>query len=95
MSHFRTISKTETEENLIKSKKGNSHNLHILKIENKDHKQDKQEIGSQAVWSLSSAKPGFGVDQIRDNNLETFWQYPTIYFYSDYLKDQMELNRIL
>jgi len=26
------------------------------------------------VWSLSSAKPGFGVDQLRDGNLETYWQ---------------------
>ncbi|XP_076316068.1 anaphase-promoting complex subunit 10-like [Tachypleus tridentatus] len=33
-----------------------------------------QEVGSQAVWSLSSCKPGFGVDQIRDNSLETYWQ---------------------
>lgn len=33
-----------------------------------------QEIGSQAVWSLSSAKPGFGIEQLRDNNLETYWQ---------------------
>ncbi len=38
-------------------------------------KSDKQEIGSQAVWSLSSAKPGFGVEQLRDDNLETYWQY--------------------
>uniref|UniRef100_A0A673LWK2 Anaphase-promoting complex subunit 10 n=1 Tax=Sinocyclocheilus rhinocerous TaxID=307959 RepID=A0A673LWK2_9TELE len=27
-----------------------------------------------AVWSLSSCKPGFGVDQLRDDNLETYWQ---------------------
>ncbi|XP_014394005.1 PREDICTED: anaphase-promoting complex subunit 10 isoform X4 [Myotis brandtii] len=33
-----------------------------------------REIGSQAVWSLSSCKPGFGVDQLRDDNLETYWQ---------------------
>lgn len=47
-------------------------------------------MGSQAVWSLSSCKPGilstpfvvwilivitgFGVDQLRDNCLETYWQ---------------------
>ncbi|KAG5194092.1 hypothetical protein JEQ12_020453 [Ovis aries] len=33
-----------------------------------------REIGSQAVWSLSSCKPGFGVDQLQDDNLETYWQ---------------------
>uniref|UniRef100_UPI00358F7319 anaphase-promoting complex subunit 10-like isoform X1 n=1 Tax=Myxine glutinosa TaxID=7769 RepID=UPI00358F7319 len=33
-----------------------------------------REIGSQAIWSLSSCKPGFGVDQLRDDNLETYWQ---------------------
>ncbi len=38
-------------------------------------KKDKQEIGDQAVWSLSSAKPGFGVEQLRDDNLDTYWQY--------------------
>ena len=33
-----------------------------------------REIGDQAVWSLSSCKPGFGVDQLRDGNLDTYWQ---------------------
>lgn len=28
----------------------------------------------QAVWSLSTAKPGNGVDQLRDNNTDTYWQ---------------------
>jgi anaphase-promoting complex subunit 10 len=26
------------------------------------------------TWSISSCKPGFGVEQLRDNNLETYWQ---------------------
>ena len=30
--------------------------------------------GQQAVWSLSTAKPGNGVDQLRDGNLDTYWQ---------------------
>eukprot|EP00808_Paulinella_micropora_P012923 g65691.t1 len=34
----------------------------------------KREIGDEAVWTLSSAKPGNGVEQLRDNNVETFWQ---------------------
>lgn len=33
-----------------------------------------REVGSQAVWSLSSCKPGFGVEQLRDDCLETYWQ---------------------
>ncbi|KAA0194831.1 hypothetical protein HAZT_HAZT005187 [Hyalella azteca] len=33
-----------------------------------------REVGSQAVWSLSSCKPGLGVQQLRDNCLESYWQ---------------------
>lgn len=35
---------------------------------------DKREIGSEAVWTLSSAKPGNGVEQLRDDSVESFWQ---------------------
>lgn len=33
-----------------------------------------REIGDTAVWTLSSAKPGFGVYQLRDGNMNTYWQ---------------------
>lgn len=33
-----------------------------------------REIGHDAVWSLSTAKPGNGVIQIRDNSIDTYWQ---------------------
>ncbi|KAK0075531.1 hypothetical protein PV326_011507 [Microctonus aethiopoides] len=33
-----------------------------------------REVGNHAIWSLSSCKPGFGVDQLRDNITETYWQ---------------------
>ena len=34
-----------------------------------------RDVGRDAVcWSLSSAKPGNGVDQIRDSSEETYWQ---------------------
>merc|ERR1711916_292354 len=36
--------------------------------------ENKKEIGYDALWSLSTAKPGFGILQIRDNNAETYWQ---------------------
>ena len=35
---------------------------------------DCRELGSDAVFTISSSKPGNGVEQIRDNNLETYWQ---------------------
>ena len=34
----------------------------------------RREIGDLAVWTLSSAKAGNGVDQLRDNSISTFWQ---------------------
>ena len=33
-----------------------------------------REVGGEAVWSLSTAKPGNGVEQVRDNNVDTYWQ---------------------
>jgi hypothetical protein len=32
------------------------------------------ELGEDAVWTLSTAKAGNGVQQLRDNNMQTFWQ---------------------
>ena len=32
------------------------------------------DIGFSAVWTLSSAKPGNGIEQLRDGNLSSFWQ---------------------
>ena len=34
----------------------------------------RREIGDLAVWTLSSAKHGNGVDQLRDDLTSTFWQ---------------------
>ena len=34
----------------------------------------RREIGVDAVWTLSSAKTGNGVEQLRDDNTNTFWQ---------------------
>eukprot|EP00931_Biecheleriopsis_adriatica_P088982 TRINITY_DN63194_c0_g1_i1.p1 TRINITY_DN63194_c0_g1~~TRINITY_DN63194_c0_g1_i1.p1 ORF type:complete len:221 (-),score=42.35 TRINITY_DN63194_c0_g1_i1:24-641(-) len=36
--------------------------------------EELREIGDEAAWSLSSAKQGNGVEQLRDGNVETFWQ---------------------
>eukprot|EP00126_Sphaerothecum_destruens_P008799 Sdes_comp20344_c0_seq2m14105 len=35
---------------------------------------EKREIGQNAVWSLSTWKQGFGVEQLRDSNIDTYWQ---------------------
>jgi len=33
-----------------------------------------REIGHSAIWSLSTAKPGNGVEQLRDSSYDTYWQ---------------------
>lgn len=35
---------------------------------------DLREMGKNAAWSVSSCKPGNGVNTLRDENLETYWQ---------------------
>ena len=37
-----------------------------------DH--SRREIGDEGIWSLSSCKIGNGIEQLRDENLSTFWQ---------------------
>ena len=33
-----------------------------------------REIGGLAVWTVTSAKPGNGVDMLRDGREDTYWQ---------------------
>jgi hypothetical protein len=40
----------------------------------KEEEGEKREIGKLAVWTVSSNKPGNGVEMLRDNNLTTYWQ---------------------
>ncbi|KAL8290116.1 hypothetical protein RQP46_003055 [Phenoliferia psychrophenolica] len=35
---------------------------------------DLRDIGSLAAWSVSSSKPGFGVEHLSDPNVRTLWQ---------------------
>eukprot|EP01102_Stenamoeba_stenopodia_P020071 TRINITY_DN7712_c0_g1_i2.p1 TRINITY_DN7712_c0_g1~~TRINITY_DN7712_c0_g1_i2.p1 ORF type:complete len:192 (-),score=32.50 TRINITY_DN7712_c0_g1_i2:29-604(-) len=56
----------------LHSAKSKSSEVHPSEV--REILSDKREIGKHAVWSLSSAKPGFGVEQLRDDNLETYWQ---------------------
>ena len=37
-------------------------------------REKRREIGDLAVWSVASAKPGNGVELLRDDDLGTFWQ---------------------
>lgn len=34
-----------------------------------------KEIGNLASWTVSSCKPGCGVDELRDEDTNLFWQY--------------------
>lgn len=36
---------------------------------------DRPELGHLARWHVSSHKYGFGIDNLRDNDENTFWQY--------------------
>jgi anaphase-promoting complex subunit 10 len=33
-----------------------------------------KELGSLAAWSVTSAKPGNGVELLRDGSKDTYWQ---------------------
>jgi anaphase-promoting complex subunit 10 len=49
--------------------------LVIPAVSNLDALYGLREIGREALcWQLSSAKPGNGVEQIRDHSTETYWQ---------------------
>lgn len=47
--------------------------------------QDLEEIGHIGNWKVSSAKPGHGVDKLRDNRLDTYWQYAIFLIITTYL----------
>ena len=34
----------------------------------------RRDISSQGIWTLSSAKIGFGIQQLREDSLSTYWQ---------------------
>ncbi len=33
-----------------------------------------REIGAMAVWTVTSSKPGCGVEMLRDGKTDTYWQ---------------------
>mmetsp|Transcript_35385 Transcript_35385/g.78556 ORF Transcript_35385/g.78556 Transcript_35385/m.78556 type:complete len:204 (+) Transcript_35385:167-778(+) len=42
--------------------------------ENNQEDKNLREVGHLAVWSVTSAKPGNGVELLRDGRTDTFWQ---------------------
>lgn len=32
------------------------------------------EVGHNCIWSISTCKPGYGVNNLRDDSIETYWQ---------------------
>jgi len=46
----------------------------LASLSNPEFMLSVREIGHEAVWSLSTAKPGNGVTQIRDSSVDTYWQ---------------------
>ena len=42
---------------------------------NMEVSKDLREVGDLAVWSVASAKPGNGVQLLRDGRTDTYWQY--------------------
>ena len=44
-----------------------TNNIHVPNEKRKD-------FGDEAAWQLSSAKTGNGVDKLRDDSKNTFWQ---------------------
>ena len=52
---------------------------------------NRRDIGNEGIWSLSSSKIGNGIEQLRDDNLSTFWQSDDIqphFILIQYLKKQ-------
>lgn len=39
-----------------------------------ENDQNRRDSGNEGIWSLSSCKVGNGIEQLRDDNLSTFWQ---------------------
>jgi hypothetical protein len=44
-----------------------------------DVDSNRPELGHVAKWTLSSHKYGFGVENLRDDNEMTFWQYVSLH----------------
>lgn len=48
--------------------------VYLNKFSEPKDSEELEEIGNEAVWILSSAKAGNGIEQLRDGDTNTFWQ---------------------
>lgn len=51
-----------------------SFELSDAKAEETQPAENERDISQQAVWSVSSCKQGYGVQNLRDGNTGTYWQ---------------------
>lgn len=58
----------------------------------KEEEGEKREIGKLAVWTVSSNKPGNGVEMLRDNSLSTYWQYVPLSLFAMLLLYLLDMN---
>ncbi len=59
-----------------------------------------KEIGNLASWTVSTSKPGCGVEELRDEDTNLFWQYVVLVclcalLCTNIYKDPMVLNHII
>lgn len=47
-----------------------------------------KEIGNLASWTVSSCKPGCGVEALRDESTDSFWQYVHNHTFQDWTNKQ-------
>ncbi len=52
----------------------NTTTSHQSQQQQQNNYQNLREVGTDAHWTLSSAKPGNGLQQLRDDKVDTFWQ---------------------
>jgi hypothetical protein len=76
----------DSENNLITRKNNKKYNKHynilhliLLIVKNgtnskPESDKTKRDIGDLGIWTLSSYKQGNGVEQLREDNINTFWQ---------------------
>jgi hypothetical protein len=61
----------------VSENESNEHNYMLLKLGSQEiplSDSNRREIGEYGIWSLSSSKQGNSVEQLRDDNINTFWQ---------------------
>jgi hypothetical protein len=79
MTHFRALSRDRTRR--------------TAPIDSSIGDKDRKEIGSLAVWQLSSAKSSCGVEQLRDGNLDTYWQYDELHLDQSYHAKRLLIDK--